>query len=214
MSIAVFVDMSRRQTLSSIDTDDGHRYVIHKTPINFPTRLRNFFGIPKPIENDDESWCEWRSFLRSIDVAFLSFNLLAPLTLLCATSFIEDAVFYKSTVHKVSKAYLYVYRWYSSPFIQRLDPFVGVRGIVLFACVWCRLHRLALTINLCLAFFEKPSSFSVTSDVRDRPQRVEFPFALLMIVEGLTLVWFLIYICTKVTFSVVHETNNRLSSRM
>jgi len=97
--------MSRRQTFSSIDTDDGHNYIIHKTPIDCKTRLRNFFGLPKPIENDDESW----SFL----------------TLLCATSFIEDAIFYKSIVHKVSKTYLYVYRWYSSPLVQKLFVYGG-----------------------------------------------------------------------------------------
>lgn len=61
-----------------------------------------------------------------------------------------------------------------------------------------RFHRLALLINLLLAFFEQPSSFSRTSDVRDKPNRMIFPYILLMILEGLTLLWFLIYICTKV----------------
>lgn len=64
--------------------------------------------------------------------------------------------------------------------------------------MFCRLHWLALLVNLALAFFESPSSFSVTSDVRYNPQRIVFPRYALLIVEGLTLLWFLVYICTKV----------------
>jgi hypothetical protein len=61
-----------------------------------------------------------------------------------------------------------------------------------------RLHQIILMINLCLALFEQPSSFSVTSDVRDKPQRIIFPYMLVMIIEGLSLSWFLFYISTKV----------------
>lgn len=55
-----------------------------------------------------------------------------------------------------------------------------------------------LIINLCLALFESPSSFSITSDVRDNPSRIRFPFSVLMTIEALTLLWFSIYIFTKV----------------
>jgi len=53
-------------------------------------------------------------------------------------------------------------------------------------------------VNLCLALFERPSSFSVTSDVRDKPNRMIFSYFLLMTIEGLTLIWFLFYISMKV----------------
>jgi hypothetical protein len=55
-----------------------------------------------------------------------------------------------------------------------------------------------LIINLCLAFFEEPSSFSVTSDVRYKPDRIVFSYYLFMIFEVLTLLWFLFYIGAKV----------------
>ena len=120
--------MSRTQTFSSIDTDDGNHGVIHKTPIDYRTRLRNFFGLPKPIEHDDDASCKSYRFLTvssSLEIFRLAF-----LTLLCATSFIEDAVFYKSIVHRVSKTYLYIYRWYSSPLVQRFVLSIDGFGIV------------------------------------------------------------------------------------
>jgi len=55
-----------------------------------------------------------------------------------------------------------------------------------------------LAINLCLAFFEQPSSFSRTSDVRDQAERIRFPQGLLMFLEGFTLIWFFTYISAKV----------------
>ena len=61
-----------------------------------------------------------------------------------------------------------------------------------------RLHYLFLFINLALAFFEEPSSFSITSDVRYNPQRIVFPYSILMAIEGLTLLWFLVYMSNKV----------------
>ena len=66
-----------------------------------------------------------------------------------------------------------------------------------------RLHQLLLLINLCLAFFEWPSSFSVTSDIRDQPNRIEFSHYLLMSIEGVTLLWLLIFISAKVNYSSV-----------
>jgi len=61
-----------------------------------------------------------------------------------------------------------------------------------------RLHQIILMINLCLAFFERPSSFSDTSDVRYKPHRIVFPYFMLMMIEGLSLFWFFLYISTKV----------------
>jgi hypothetical protein len=74
-----------------------------------------------------------------------------------------------------------------------------------------RVHQLFLLINLFLAFFEQPSSFSVTSDVRYKPQRFVFPYYILMTIEGLTLIWFLFYISTKVS---EREINKREIVRM
>jgi hypothetical protein len=65
--------------------------------------------------------------------------------------------------------------------------------------IYSRVHQLFLMINLCLAFFEQPSSFSITSDVRYKPERIVFPYYILMMIEGLTLLWFLFYISTKVS---------------
>ncbi|CAF0799248.1 unnamed protein product [Rotaria sp. Silwood1] len=162
--------MHGRQTVSSIYTDDENDPMILSPPISMKNRLRNFFGIPKPIDNDD---CLW------------SAN-----TLLCAIVFLEDAINYQSIVHKVTKNYLLVYRWFSSSLVKKL-------------------HRIALTINLCLALFERPSSFSITSDVRDKPNRIVFPYSLLMTIEGLTLIWFLVYICTKIACLGIKSARKR-----
>ncbi|CAF1476583.1 unnamed protein product [Rotaria sp. Silwood1] len=99
-------------------------------------------------------------------------------TLLCATVFLENAVNYQSIAHKVTRKYLLIYRWFSCPMIKKL-------------------HQIMLMINLCLAFFERPSSFSITSDVRDKPDRIIFPYFILMTIEGLTLLWFSCYILVK-----------------
>ncbi|CAF1535640.1 unnamed protein product [Adineta ricciae] len=98
--------------------------------------------------------------------------------LLCATVFLEDAINYQSISHKVTRNYLSIYRWFASPLIKKL-------------------HQIILWMNLCLALFEPPSSFSITSDVRDQPNRITFPYYGLLAVEGVTLLWFLAYICTK-----------------
>ncbi|CAF3452765.1 unnamed protein product [Rotaria socialis] len=162
--------MRGRETVSSVNTVDGLDHIIVSPPVSIKNRLRNFVGLPKPIDDDD---CSWSTH-----------------TLLCATVFLEDAVNYQSIVHKVSNLYLLVYRWFSCSLIQNL-------------------HRIALTINLCLAFFERPSSFSITSDVRDRPARIVFPYVLLMIIEGLTLIWFFVYICTKIACLGIKHARKR-----
>ncbi|CAF1967865.1 unnamed protein product [Rotaria magnacalcarata] len=162
--------MRGRETVSSVNTVDGLDHIIVSPPVTLKNRLRNFVGLPKPIDDDD---CSWSTH-----------------TLLCATVFLEDAVNYQSIVHKVSNHYLLVYRWFSCSLIQNL-------------------HRVALTINLCLAFFERPSSFSITSDVRDRPARIVFPYVLLMIIEGVTLIWFFVYICTKIACLGIEHARKR-----
>ncbi|CAF2912774.1 unnamed protein product [Rotaria sp. Silwood2] len=162
--------MQGRLTVSSINTDDENDPIILKSPVSIKNRLRNFFGIPKPIDNEDCSW--------------------PTNTLLCAIVFLEDAVNYRSIVHKVTKNYLLVYRWFSSSIIQKL-------------------HHFALTINLCLALFERPSSFSITSDVSKNTDRIVFPYSLLMIIEGLTLIWFLAYICTKIACLGIKHARKR-----
>ncbi|CAF4114160.1 unnamed protein product [Rotaria sp. Silwood2] len=100
-------------------------------------------------------------------------------TLLCAIVFLEDAVNYQYIGHKVTRKYLLIYRWFSCPLIKKLN-------------------QIMLMINLCLAFFERPSSFSITSDVRDEPHRIIFPYIILMIIEGVTLLWFSCYIFVKI----------------
>ncbi|CAF1473352.1 unnamed protein product [Adineta steineri] len=154
--------MSRRRTISSVITDSGSDYIVYSTSLPIKDRLRNYIGIPKPIEreNTDNEQYSWY------------------------------AVNYQSIVHKVTKFYLLVYRWFSSSLIRNM-------------------HRIALTINLCLALFEWPSSFSITSDVRDKPDRIVFPYLLLMIIEGLTLIWFFVYICTKISCLGIKHARKR-----
>jgi hypothetical protein len=53
--------MNRRQTMSSVATDDSD-YIIYTPSISMKNRLRNFFGFPKPvddehIDNNRYSWC-------------------------------------------------------------------------------------------------------------------------------------------------------------
>ncbi|CAF1583402.1 unnamed protein product [Rotaria magnacalcarata] len=111
-------------------------------------------------------------------------------TLLCATVFLEDAVNYQCITHKITEKYLLIHRWFSSPMIKKI-------------------HQIMLITNLCLAFFERPSSFSETSDVRDKPHRINFPFFILMIVEGVTLVWFSIYIFAKIMCVGIKQIQRR-----
>ncbi|CAF1145998.1 unnamed protein product, partial [Didymodactylos carnosus] len=101
--------------------------------------------------------------------------------LLAAVVFIEDAINYRTINHKVTRKYLLVYRWFSSKPIRLL-------------------HRVALFVNLLLAFIEKPSSFSYTSDVRYQPHRYEFSRGFIMFIEILTLGLFSLYIATKISF--------------
>ncbi|CAF0795036.1 unnamed protein product [Rotaria sordida] len=153
--------MEREEIINSIETN----LISNFQSITIKNRLKKFFGLPTSIHSeyiDDNEQCSWSSN-----------------TLLCATTFLEDAVNYQSIRHKITRKYLLIYRWFSCPMIKKL-------------------HQIMLIINLCLAFFERPSSFSITSDVRDKPDRIIFPYFILMTIEGLTLLWFSCYIFVKI----------------
>nr|DBA17512.1 TPA: hypothetical protein GDO54_002944 [Pyxicephalus adspersus] len=89
-----------------------------------------------------------------------------------AVVFIEDAIQYHSIDHRVDLYSLQLYRWYYSDL-----------------CQW--ILNVTIFVNLALAFFEKPSSLTVTSDVRYRKAAWEPPCGL---TESLEFVTFLIFI--------------------
>src|SRR4051812_16971679 len=95
--------------------------IIRFPSITIKDRLKKFFGLPKSIHGEyiDHEQCSWR--MLSIGKTQLSFFfiILASNTLLCATVFLEDAVNYQSIAHKVTKKYLLIYRWFSSPMIKK-----------------------------------------------------------------------------------------------
>ncbi|KAK6472974.1 two pore calcium channel protein 2-like [Huso huso] len=89
-----------------------------------------------------------------------------------ATVFIEDAVQYRSINHRVDSKSLRLYRWYYSKICQW-----GL-GATIF-------------VILAVAFIEKPSSLTVTSDVRYRMAPWEPPCGL---TESIEIVCFLIFV--------------------
>ncbi|KAG9471782.1 hypothetical protein GDO78_022855 [Eleutherodactylus coqui] len=89
-----------------------------------------------------------------------------------AVVFIEDAIQYRSIDHRVDQNSLQLYRWWYS------DP-----------CQW--IINVTIFVNLALAFVEKPSSLTLTSDVRYRKAAWEPPCGL---TEGIELVTFLLFI--------------------
>ena len=112
--------MDRRHTFSSVTTD-GTDYVIHTPVITMKNRLRNFFGLPKPINDehiDHEQSMVYVKYIKQV-FFFIILIILANKTILSATIFLEDAVNYRSIVHKVTKFYLLIYRWFTSPLIQK-----------------------------------------------------------------------------------------------
>lgn len=114
--------MHRTRTLSSLDTDDGADCIISSPPVPMKDRLRRFFGLPKPMSTKNTT-CENLSWGRLLIVGVERENMscisVAATTLLCATIFLEDAVQYQSIAHKVTKFYLLIYRWFSSPLVRR-----------------------------------------------------------------------------------------------
>ncbi|XP_075282371.1 two pore channel protein 2 isoform X4 [Opisthocomus hoazin] len=89
-----------------------------------------------------------------------------------AIVFIEDAIQYRSINHRVDSKSLWLYRWYYSR-----------------TCQW--ILSLTITVILALAFIEKPSSLTITSDVRYRPPAWNPPCGL---TESIELLCFLVFI--------------------
>ncbi|XP_074652943.1 two pore channel protein 2-like [Tubulanus polymorphus] len=101
-----------------------------------------------------------------------------PLTLLQAQVFIEDAAYYRSIHHKVDAKALKLYRvYYSRPIRWLLNINIFVIHI--------------------LAFFEKPSSLTWTSDIRTRAEQVDPPCGATESIEAVCLVLFVIDLVTK-----------------
>ncbi|NXU74303.1 TPC2 protein, partial [Oreotrochilus melanogaster] len=89
-----------------------------------------------------------------------------------AIVFIEDAIQYRSINHRVDSKSLWLYRWYYSR-----------------TCQW--ILSLTITVILVLAFIEKPSSLTTTSDVRYRVPAWNPPCGL---TESIELLCFLVFI--------------------
>uniref|UniRef100_A0A8B9RMB9 Two pore segment channel 2 n=1 Tax=Astyanax mexicanus TaxID=7994 RepID=A0A8B9RMB9_ASTMX len=104
-------------------------------------------------------------FLKSWEFKILSADVQAVV-------FIEDAIQYRSINHKVDSGSLRLYRWYYSRI-----------------CQWGL--GLTIAVILALAFVEKPSSVTHTSDPRFRPAAWEPPCGL---TEAIELVCLLIFI--------------------
>lgn len=95
-----------------------------------------------------------------------------------AVVFIEDAIQYRSINHRVDSSSLCLYRWYYS----RL-------------CQWGL--GLAIAVVLLLAFMERPSSLSMSSDPRYRSQPWEPPCGLTESIEMICLVIFALDLAVK-----------------
>ncbi|XP_059832033.1 two pore channel protein 2 isoform X2 [Hypanus sabinus] len=95
-----------------------------------------------------------------------------------AVVFIEDAIQYRTINHRVDSRSLQLYQWYYSKLCQ------GFLNATIF-------------VILILAFFEKPSSLSVTSDLRFRRVLWEPPCGLTEGIEALCLIVFIVDVITK-----------------
>ncbi|XP_075693145.1 two pore channel protein 2 [Rhinoderma darwinii] len=95
-----------------------------------------------------------------------------------AVVFIEDAIQYRSIDHRVDQNSLQLYRWYYSDLCQR------ILNVTIF-------------VNLALAFVEKPSSLTLTSDVRYRKTAWEPPCGLTESIEFITFLLFVADLSVK-----------------
>ncbi|XP_069821315.1 two pore channel protein 2 isoform X2 [Dendropsophus ebraccatus] len=95
-----------------------------------------------------------------------------------AVVFIEDAIQYRSIDHRVDQNSLQLYRWYYSDL-----------------CQW--ILNVTICVNLALAFVEKPSSLTVTSDVRYRSAAWEPPCGLTESIEFITFLLFIADLSVK-----------------
>nr|XP_033784695.1 two pore calcium channel protein 2 isoform X2 [Geotrypetes seraphini] len=89
-----------------------------------------------------------------------------------AVVFIEDAIQYRSINHRVDLSSLRLYRWYYSTI-----------------CQW--ILNVAIFLILALAFIEKPSSLTLSSDVRYRGVAWQPPCGL---TEGIEMLCFLVFL--------------------
>ncbi|KTG31440.1 hypothetical protein cypCar_00016634 [Cyprinus carpio] len=103
---------------------------------------------------------------------FFSFETDADLCIQQAVVFIEDAIQYRSINHRVDSGSLRLYRWYYSKI-----------------CQWGLGFTIAVVLGL--AFIEKPSSLTYTSDIRFKPKPWEPPCGL---TEGIEMVCLCIFI--------------------
>lgn len=106
------------QTNLSLNRDT--ELIIPNPRILINNRYRQLLGLPKRIDgehvdNEQYSWC--RLIIPSPSSTF--YVCLASNTLLCACIFLEDAINYRSIVHKVTRFSMYIYRWFSCPLIRK-----------------------------------------------------------------------------------------------
>jgi len=113
--------MEIEQSLSSIHVDVETNSIIPNSSVVIKNRFRSFFGLPKLIggEQVDHENCSWCMLFCHIKSNIFLKIILALNTFLCASIFLEDAVNYRSIVHKVTKYYLFIYRWSSCPLIRK-----------------------------------------------------------------------------------------------
>ncbi|XP_039983218.1 two pore calcium channel protein 2 isoform X2 [Xiphias gladius] len=95
-----------------------------------------------------------------------------------AVVFIEDAIQYRSINHRVDSSSLHLYRWYYSKI-----------------CQWCL--GLTIAVVLLLAFVERPSSLSVSSDPRHRSPPWEPPCGFTESIEMVCLIIFSLDLAVK-----------------
>ncbi|XP_035538121.1 two pore calcium channel protein 2-like [Morone saxatilis] len=95
-----------------------------------------------------------------------------------AVVFIEDAIQYRSINHRVDASSLRLYRWYYSRI-----------------CQWSL--GLTIAVVLLLAFIERPSSLSVSSDPRHRSPPWEPPCGLTESIEMVCLIIFCLDLAVK-----------------
>ncbi|XP_052710269.1 two pore channel protein 2-like isoform X2 [Crassostrea angulata] len=131
---------------------------------DFPEGLKNKHSINSPDNrNHVSNDHKEQSFCREVS---------ERIHLLQATVFIEDAARYREICHRVDKRALQIYRMYQSNTIQRC------RIVFIFV-----LHI--------LAFFEYPSSLTLSSDIRFRGDGVSIPCG---VTEGIELICLLFFV--------------------
>ncbi|KAI6660872.1 hypothetical protein LOD99_13596 [Oopsacas minuta] len=124
-----------------------------------------------------------RAQYRSQTSSFSSFVSPSDEIYYRAAVLLEDAMLYRTTYHRFSYTALKIYKVYQSRVVQS----------IICLCIF---------VNLTLAFFEKPSSLSLTSDYRYRGNKtsltpLEPPCGVTECIELVTLLFFLVdYIIT------------------